>query len=354
LRERPDAPLGTLIFRAGLLPAETIEDALQEGLRTGRRLGEILLEKGLIEEQDLARLLAGQKSLPFISLREQLIDPVATRLFSEDQARLYHALPIGFEDGVPVVAITDPSDEVLTRNIRQALEQEARFVVAARGDLRQTIAYTYGAPLAPEPAGQPEPEAEPETDAELDDLPAPAAESVFSPEPEPESELPAVESSNGFSPEPEPAAAESFEPEPLAHFEPEPEYQSEPEPEPEPEPEQPVESESEPEAEPLAEEPLGPYTFEPTPEPPASEPIESYPLRLAPEAQPRLAVVVRLTNDDLVEAAVVDDLESARAAAQDLIRTLAGHNGGDWPYIGGRFLRPDLIVSVDIVEQPAS
>jgi hypothetical protein len=60
LRERPDAPLGTLIFRAGLLPAETIENALEEGVKTGRRLGEILVERNLIKEEDLTRLLAGQ------------------------------------------------------------------------------------------------------------------------------------------------------------------------------------------------------------------------------------------------------------------------------------------------------
>ena len=58
LRERPDAPLGTLIFRAGLLPAETIENALEEGVKTGRRLGEILIERGLLQEEDLTRLLA--------------------------------------------------------------------------------------------------------------------------------------------------------------------------------------------------------------------------------------------------------------------------------------------------------
>ena len=63
LRERPDAPLGTLIFRAGLLPAETIENALEEGVKTGRRLGEILIERGLLQEEDLTRLLAGQKGL---------------------------------------------------------------------------------------------------------------------------------------------------------------------------------------------------------------------------------------------------------------------------------------------------
>ncbi|HWB57015.1 MAG TPA: hypothetical protein VG479_08780, partial [Gaiellaceae bacterium] len=104
LRERPDAPLGTLIFRAGLLPAETIESALEEGVKTGKRLGEILTERGLIKEVDLARLLAGQRGLEYVTLREQIVDPAAAALFTEEQARLFRALPYTFEEGVPVVA----------------------------------------------------------------------------------------------------------------------------------------------------------------------------------------------------------------------------------------------------------
>jgi len=144
LRERPDAPLGTLIFRAGLLPAETIENALEEGVRTGRRLGEILIERGLLKEEDLAPLLAGQKGLPFVNLSEEGVDPGATRLLGEEQARLFQALPIGFDDSTPVVAVTDPTNEALVRSVTEALGGEVRLVVAARTDLTDAIAKAYG------------------------------------------------------------------------------------------------------------------------------------------------------------------------------------------------------------------
>ena len=154
LRERPDAPLGTLIFRAGLLPAETIENALEEGVKTGRRLGEILIERGLLQEEDLTRLLAGQKGLPFISLRAEPIDPEATKMLSEDQARLFSALPIGYEEGQPLVAVADPTNDVLNRNIREALGQEVRFVVAGRTELNEVIGEAYsGALLTVAPGG---------------------------------------------------------------------------------------------------------------------------------------------------------------------------------------------------------
>jgi hypothetical protein len=230
LRERPDAPLGTLIFRAGLLPAETIESALEEGVKTGKRLGEILTERGLISEVDLARLLAGQKGLDFVTLREQIVDPSAAALFTEEQARLFRALPYSFDGDLPIVAIADPTDDVLIRNIREALGREdARFVVTARGELADIAADVYSRPLQPAPA----PEASPgathanghlQADAELTIEPPPApgpvsvapdAEAVPDAEAAPEAQV-APEAEVEATPESLPPPGDAPEPQPAA------------------------------------------------------------------------------------------------------------------------------------------
>src|SRR6188472_2151821 len=229
LRERPDAPLGTLIFRAGLLPAETIENALEEGVKTGRRLGEILIERGLLQEEDLTRLLAGQKGLPFVSLRSEVIDPEATRLLSEDQARLFSALPIRFEEGLPLVAVADPTNDVLNRNIREALGQDVGFVVAGRTELNEVIGEAYSGTLrAVAPTTQPAIEPEPDTTPlRLETSVPPAAEELSLPayEPEPQPEEPEA------TPNPE-TVFETHEPEPVFEtHEPEPVFEA-PEPEP--------------------------------------------------------------------------------------------------------------------------
>src|SRR5262245_27946720 len=92
-----DVPLGTLLVRAGLLPEEKLQEAFQEGIRSGKRLGDILLERCLVSENDLGRLLAGQKGLAFVELDPAAIDPTAPPLIDPEQARLHGALPIGFE-----------------------------------------------------------------------------------------------------------------------------------------------------------------------------------------------------------------------------------------------------------------
>jgi hypothetical protein len=374
LRERPDAPLGTLIFRAGLLPAETIENALEEGVKTGRRLGEILVERNLIKEEDLTRLLAGQKGLPFVSLRERSIEPDAARLLSEDQARLFTALPIGFEEGVPVVAVADPTNDVLNRNIREALGQEARFIVVARSELNDVIGEIFSgayeaAATAPEPEPQPlrvdtsVPPAEPEL---------PAAEFEAEPEPTLEAE-PTIAAAPEQEAEPHFDASEyDFDAPVVAQREPEPEPVFEPEPEPEalpepvmeaapelPAPELPAPAseapapapEPEPELElaPLATEPVAPQSlpqsngqvhedFEDDTPPPAAASGAAY------------RVSIRLTSGERMTVAECEDIGEAKGYAKALTKQLGSADSDDWPFVNGRFLKPDTIVSVDVEE----
>ena len=436
LRERPDAPLGTLIFRAGLLPAETIENALEEGVKTGRRLGEILIERGLLQEEDLTRLLAGQKGLPFVNLRTEPIDPEATRLLSEDQARLFSALPIRFEEGLPLVAVADPTNDVLNRNIREALGQDVRFVVAGRTELNEVIGEAYSGTLravapAPEPAidATPEPEPEPELDAtplRVDTSVPPAAEEpslpAYEPEPQPEPE-PEPEAAPDpepvfEAPEPEPAF-EAPEPEPVFEApEPEPVFEApEPEPvfeeaapayeeaapvddaapaveaEPDPEPErEPVlepaatfdapapatefeppapayEAPSTPEpVAPLATEPVAPQSLPETngqvphdleddllPPEPAAPVVDPVPAETAHEEPAPAAlngsgftVSVRLTSGERLTVSDCADIGEAKGYAKALTKQLGTTDPDDWPFVNGRFLKPDTIISVDI------
>jgi hypothetical protein len=414
LRERPDAPLGTLIFRAGLLPAETIENALEEGVKTGRRLGEILVERNLIKEEDLTRLLAGQKGLPFVSLRERAVEPDAARLLAEDQARLFTALPIGIEEGVPVVAVADPTNDVLNRNIREALGQEARFVVVARSELNEVISEVFSGgyngtasetevPEAGEPRADfdtpvPVPEAEEESIA-LQPEPAVEAEPVvFEPAPPlPEPEPEPVTSAAPPLPEPEPTRT----PEPVVAAELEPTYEPEPayeavpvaeaaEPEsviaeavpdsvlaeavPEPvmiDPEPVMAAYEPPGAEAAAAEPqleAEPVVEAPQPEPEAlplaTEPVaadidphtngrvpETFEDDTPPPAAPEGAgyrVSIRLTSGEKLTVADCEDLGEAKGYAKALTKQLGATEADDWPFVNGRFLKPDTIVSVDV------
>jgi hypothetical protein len=92
------------------------------------------------------------------------------------------------------------------------------------------------------------------------------------------------------------------------------------------------------------------------PEPPAApEPVAEPVFELpAVAAQPgAFRVVVRLTDGDGVEVGEFRDFGTAMQGAQEVIDQFS-HSNGSWPFYAGRFIRPDLIVSVDVVDASAS
>jgi hypothetical protein len=341
-----DVPLGTLVFRAGLLPEEQLEEALHEGMKTGKRLGEVLLERGMVSENDLGRLLAGQKGLPFVELDPAAVDPTAPPLLHPEKARLHGALPIGFEGGVPVVAVTDPSNDLVVENVRRALACEPVLVVAGREALSRAISHAYGATSeVPPPDAVPAPE-------------APAAEPVAAVQP-----VVAFQQTD-----PEPAA-----PEPVAPAQVAPAVEAlQPT---EPVATQPVQNGDglwlgQPAVQPVVPEALTVETFAPQPEvvQPLPEPVAPVmpaepaaamePVAAAPVAQTEVPeavadvplpwlVAVRLADGERIEVASFSGEAEAAEGARGVVAQIATE--GTWPFFAGRFIRPEVIVSVDLV-----
>ena len=105
--------------------------------------------------------------------------------------------------------------------------------------------------------------------------------------------------------------------------------------------------------------PFPPAALEPTivdepvfvPEPMPAQAPAVEPSVLDPFGQARsvFRVVVRLQDGDGVEVGEFRDFGTAMEGAQEVIEQFANANGS-WPFYAGRFIRPDLIVSVDVVD----
>jgi Type II secretion system (T2SS), protein E, N-terminal domain len=135
-------PLGTLVYRAGLMPLETVNKALAEAADAGRRLGEVLLEYGL-PERELTRLLAAQQGQEFVDLVEYPIDEEVARLLSRSVAEMYCALPLKREGDGTVVAVPDADNVSHLTRLREALHGPIRVVTAARSDIKDAIERLY-------------------------------------------------------------------------------------------------------------------------------------------------------------------------------------------------------------------
>ena len=131
-------PLGTLVYRAGLMPLETVNRALAEAADSGRRLGEVLVEYGL-PERELTRLLAAQHGQEFVDLVEYPIDSEIAHLLPRTVAEMYCALPLRREGDCTIVAVPDADNASHLTRLREALHGPIRLVTAARADIKDAI-----------------------------------------------------------------------------------------------------------------------------------------------------------------------------------------------------------------------
>jgi Type II secretion system (T2SS), protein E, N-terminal domain len=138
-------PLGTLVYRSGLMPLETVNRALAEAQESGRRLGEVLLEYGL-PERELTRLLAAQHGQEFVDLTEFPIDHEVALLLSRSAAEMYCALPLQRDGECTIVAVPDADNASHLTRLRDALHGPIRVVTAARSDIKDAIERLHNPP----------------------------------------------------------------------------------------------------------------------------------------------------------------------------------------------------------------
>jgi hypothetical protein len=142
VREARREPLGALLAEAGLLDAAEVDFALARARTEGKRLGEVLIEYGLVSSTDVIRVVAEQRGLPFLDVGTLAVDPAAAKLLPIDFARSLRTLPIGFVRGMPVVALADPSDDEAMDGTR-AILRAAEFVASPEESLLAQISRAY-------------------------------------------------------------------------------------------------------------------------------------------------------------------------------------------------------------------
>jgi type IV pilus assembly protein PilB len=135
--------VGELLIESGLVDDVAVERALARQKLTGTALGEILLDEGLVSDADLAAVLSFQLDTPLVDLGLERTDDEALKLVPEDLAKSRHILPIRIEDGGLVLAMAFPSDQRTLAELRERVTIPIRPLLALRSDIDQAITQRY-------------------------------------------------------------------------------------------------------------------------------------------------------------------------------------------------------------------
>ncbi len=135
--------IGEMMLARGLITEEQLEIALEHQRHTGKKMGEILVDLGALSRLDLTKVLAERLGYPFLDLRGRTFDPAVTALVPEDVARRYNALPVELDGGQLVVAMTSPDDVFALDDLRVLTEMPIAPVMADRDQLAEALARCY-------------------------------------------------------------------------------------------------------------------------------------------------------------------------------------------------------------------
>jgi type IV pilus assembly protein PilB len=113
--------IGQVLIDLGFLDEDQLWEVLEEAKATNQLTGQIAVARGLITEEQLLQALADQHSLKVVNLDEVKIQPEAGQLVPETMASVYKVLPLTFRDNILTVAISDPSNLAALDDLRNFL-----------------------------------------------------------------------------------------------------------------------------------------------------------------------------------------------------------------------------------------
>ena len=135
--------IGDLLVQAGLISELQLQQALQEQKRTGSKLGRAVIDMGLVSEVKLLTALSEQLQIPFIELRHFKFDQNLVQSLPEAVARRFRAIVLTREGGGLLVGMSDPLDLFALDEMERILTTRVLPAVVREAELLATLDLVY-------------------------------------------------------------------------------------------------------------------------------------------------------------------------------------------------------------------
>jgi type IV pilus assembly protein PilB len=135
--------LGELLVETGLLTEENLTRALSEQRVLRTKMGEVIVSLGMATEEEIAQALSIQLGIPYIDLTQTPVEPQAIDLISEKVARRHLILPVSIDQKDLNIAMADPLSFEAFEDVRFASGYTIRPSIATRKDILWAIDQHY-------------------------------------------------------------------------------------------------------------------------------------------------------------------------------------------------------------------
>jgi type IV pilus assembly protein PilB len=135
--------LGECLIQAGLITEDELQSALAEHKRTGERLGAVLVRMKLTTEKQIAKALAYQLGFQHLSLVDNPPDPAAVVLVPKDIAIKRACVAVKLEKNVLTLAMADPLLFSLVQDLEFKTGYRIKQVIATQSEILEAVERYY-------------------------------------------------------------------------------------------------------------------------------------------------------------------------------------------------------------------
>ena len=134
--------LGEYLIEAGIVDEFTLLRVLGEEEKS-QTIDQMLLDTGILDDLNIAKSLAKQLKVPFIRLKELEIPQEVTSLVPVGVAKSHLLMPVKVSEGKLVVAMVNPLDSGAIQAIRLVTRMKIEVAVAPREDILEAFVRAY-------------------------------------------------------------------------------------------------------------------------------------------------------------------------------------------------------------------
>ena len=131
--------LGELLMEEGLINEDTLNSCIDEQTQTGELIGDILVRRGFVTESDVARTISTQFSFPYISVLNYEITPDMQSLFPLETLEKNLFVPIDRFGSVLSIVIAGLLDQEVLESIEDQTECSVQVYVGKVSEIKQVI-----------------------------------------------------------------------------------------------------------------------------------------------------------------------------------------------------------------------
>ncbi|HEQ60540.1 MAG TPA: type II secretion system protein GspE, partial [Firmicutes bacterium] len=141
--KRSEKRLGQILLDKGIITEEQLELALDEHAKSQKKVGDILMEMKLVDLEQLTEAMGQQHGLQYLRLSEYEIDPEVIGSISEDMATKYRIIPVDRTNNTLTVALADPANIFLLDDIKLRTRMEIIPLISLPSDIEAAIDKYY-------------------------------------------------------------------------------------------------------------------------------------------------------------------------------------------------------------------